>query len=184
LKNDVLAFVEKEPQAENPTIVVYPQCPPDMQWVNSDWKVGSYRVSETPISKPMAAMLDLLAWLRTSFPVDPARILVTGLSMGGYGAWDIVVRQPSLFAGALALCGGGDPSQAAVIRDLPLWAFHGDADQAVPVRGSRQMIAALRETGGHPLYTEAAGFGHHVWTLAYRDPAVVRWLLSQRRPAR
>lgn len=183
LKNDALAFVESGPQAENPTIVVYPQCPLDMQWVNNDWKDGSYRVSQTPVSKPMAAALELLTWVRTSFPVDPSRLLITGLSMGGYGTWDMVVRQPGLFAGALALCGGGDPSQAAVIRDLPVWAFHGDQDQAVPVRGSRQMIAALREAGGHPQYTEVAGHGHDVWTVAYRDPAVVRWLLSQRRPS-
>lgn len=184
LKNDALAFVESGAQAENPTIVVYPQCPEGMQWVNNDWKDGSYRVADTPVSKPMAAALELLKWAQASFPVDPARILISGLSMGGYGTWDLLVRHPSLFAGALALCGGGDPSQAAAIRDLPVWAFHGDQDQAVPVRGSRQMIAALRQAGGQPRYNEVAGRGHDVWTVAYRDPAVVRWLLSQRRPAR
>ena len=182
LVNDALAFVESGPQTENPTIVVYPQCPQGLQWVDRDWKKGSYRVADTPVSKPMAAALELVAWLRTSFPVDPTRILVTGLSMGGYGAWDIVARQPTLFAGALALCGGGDPSMATTIRNLPVWAFHGDRDEAVPVRGSRLMIAALREAGGHPRYTEVAGRGHDVWTVAYRDPAVVRWLLAQRRP--
>jgi len=181
LKNDALAFVEPGPQAESPTIVVYPQCPEAMQWVKADWKKGSYSLTNTPVSQPMAAVLELLAWLGASYAVDPARILVTGLSMGGYGTWDIVVRQPTTFAGALALCGGGDPSQAATIRDLPVWAFHGDRDEAVPVRGSRQMIAALREAGGSPRYTEAAGHGHDIWTAAYRDPAVVRWLLSQRR---
>jgi predicted peptidase len=184
LVNDALAFVEAGPQTENPTIVVYPQCPQGMQWVERDWKEGSYRIAETPISKPMAATLELLAWLRTSHPVDPTRILVSGLSMGGYGTWDLAVRQPTLFAGALALCGGGDPSQAAAIRDMPVWSFHGDGDQAVPVRGSRQMIAALRAAGGNPRYTEVAGRGHDVWTVAYRDPAVVRWLLSQRRTTR
>jgi predicted peptidase len=182
LVNDALAFVENGPQAENPTIVVYPQCPQGMQWVERDWKDGRYRVEDTPISKPLTATLELLTWLRANFPVDPARILITGLSMGGYGTWDLAVRQPTLLAGALALCGGGDPSQAAAIRDLPVWVFHGDADQAVPVRGSRQMIAALRAAGGHPRYTEVAGHGHDVWTVAYRDPAVLRWLLSQRRP--
>jgi len=181
LANDALAFVDPGPQDESPTIVVYPQCPQGMQWVNNDWKAGSYRVAKTPISKPMAAALELLAWLRASFAVDSTRILVTGLSMGGYGTWDIVVRQPTLFAGALALCGGGDSSQAAAIRDLPVWAFHGDRDEAVPVRGSREMIAALRDGGGHPRYTEVAGHGHDIWTVAYRDPAVLRWLLSQRR---
>jgi predicted peptidase len=184
LANDALAFMEHAPQTENPTIVVYPQCPEGLQWVKSDWKKGSYSFAQTSVSKPMAAVLELLASLQKSYPVDPARILVTGLSMGGYGTWDIVARRPNLFAGALALCGGGDPSQAPAIRDLPIWAFHGDRDEAVPVLGSRKMIAALREAGGHPRYTEVAGHGHDIWTVAYRDPTVVRWLLSQRRAAR
>jgi predicted peptidase len=182
LLNDALAFVDGQAQSEAPTIVVYPQCPEGMQWVNNDWKDGSYSLAKTPISKPMAAVLELLAKVRTSLPVDEKRILVSGLSMGGYGTWDIVVRQPKMFAGALALCGGGDPSMAATVRDLPVWAFHGDRDEAVPVIGSRKMIAALRGAGGQPRYTEVAGHGHDIWTVAYRNPEVVRWLLAQRRP--
>jgi predicted peptidase len=181
LANDALAFVEPAPQTDNPTIVVYPQCPEGMQWVNSDWKKGTYALSETALSKPMAAVLELLASLQKTYAVDATRILVTGLSMGGYGTWDILARKPDLFAGALALCGGGDPSQASAIRNVHLWAFHGDRDEAVPVRGSRKMIAALRDAGGNPRYTEVAGHGHDIWTVAYRDLAVVKWLLSQRR---
>lgn len=183
LANDALAFVEPGPQTDHPTLVVYPQCPEGMQWVNSDWKKGTYAIAKTATSQPMAAVLGLLAWLQKNHAVDPARVLVTGLSMGGYGTWDIVARRPALFAGALALCGGGDPTQASALRDLPVWAFHGDRDEAVPVRGSRTMIGALRAAGGHPRYTEVAGHGHDIWTVAYRDPAVVRWLLSQRRTA-
>ena len=81
----------------------------------------------------------------------------------------------------MPLCGGGDPSQVGWIRDLPVWAFHGDADSSVPVRASRTMIQALREAGGKPRYTEVAGGGHDVWTRAYRDEVAVDWLLSQRK---
>jgi predicted peptidase len=181
LGNDALGFIGPATQAENPTIVVFPQCPPDMQWVDAAWADGSYALARTPISQPMAAALRLLALLQAKFPVDPHRLLVTGLSMGGFGAWDIVARHPTMFAGALALCGGGDPSAAPAIRDVPVWAFHGDQDPAVPVRGSREMIRALRKAGGNPRYTEVAGGGHTVWTIAYRDVEVIRWLLSQRR---
>jgi predicted peptidase len=181
LGNDALAFTRPDVQHGTPTIVVYPQCPLDMQWVDAAWAHGSYRLAETPISRPLATALRLLAWLQTKYPVDPHRLLVTGLSMGGYGTWDIMARHPTLFAGALALCGGGDPTQAAAMRDVPIWAFHGDHDPAVPVRGSRLMIQALREAGGSPRYTEVAGHGHDVWTIAYRDVEVVRWLLAQRR---
>jgi predicted peptidase len=181
LANDALGFVRPEVQEGNPTIVVYPQCPKEMQWVDTPWNTGSYSLARTPISKPMAVALKLLATLQTQYPIAPNRLLVTGLSMGGYGVWDIIVRHPTMFAGALVLCGGGDPEHAAALRDLPLWAFHGDQDQAVPVRGSRLMIKALRKAGGSPRYTEVAGHGHDVWTVAYRDVEVMRWLLAQRR---
>jgi predicted peptidase len=181
LENDALALISPAVQAGNPTIVVYPQCPGDMRWVESDWKDGSYSLAQTPVSKPMTTALDLLASLQDRHPVDPNRVLVTGLSMGGYGTWDIITRHPTMFAGALALCGGGDPTQAQAIRDVPVWAFHGDQDPAVPVRGSRKMIQALRVAGGHPRYTEVAGRGHDVWEIAYRDVEVMRWLLAQRR---
>jgi predicted peptidase len=181
LSNDALGFIAPEVQKDNPTIVVYPQCPVDMQWVDAPWANGEYRLADTPLSKPLAAALRLLAWLQTKYPVDPRRLLVTGLSMGGYGTWDLLARQPSRFAGALALCGGGDPAQAAALRDVPVWAYHGDQDAAVPVRGSRRMIDALRKAGGSPRYTEIPGGGHDVWTIAYRDVAVMRWLLAQRK---
>ena len=181
LGNNALGFTRPAVQEGNPSIVVYPQCPLDMQWVDAPWARGSYSLAETPISRPLAAALRLLTWLQTKYPVDPNRLLVTGLSMGGYGTWDVVARYPGMFAGMIALCGGGDPTQAMVIRELPIWAYHGDRDEAVPVRGSRLMIRALREAGGSPHYTEVARHGHDVWTIAYRDVEVMRWLLAQRR---
>lgn len=181
LGNDALAFVDSAVQSEFPTVVVYPQCPAHLQWVDAVWTSPSYVLARTPVSKAMTAVVGLLERLRQHPAVDPARVLVTGLSMGGFGTWDLVLRHPSWFAGALALCGGGDPTQASLIRTLPMWAFHGEQDAAVPVQASRRMVAALREVGGSPRYSEVAGVGHDVWTIAYRDPGVVRWLLSRRR---
>lgn len=181
LKNDALAWIAPQAQAGHPTVVVYPQCPADMQWVDAPWAEGTYSMAETAISKPMVAVMSLLAALRQGLPIDANRIFVTGLSMGGYGTFDIIARNPALFAGALPLCGGGDPSQAPALRDLPIWIFHGDSDPAVPVRGSRQMVRALRDAGGSPRYTEVAGWGHDIWTRAYQDPNVLRWLLAQKK---
>jgi predicted peptidase len=183
LKNDALGLIRPEVQTPNPTIVVYPQCPSDRQWVDAPWAAGAYDLAQTPISGPMAAALKLLAALQAKYPVDARRLLVTGLSMGGYGTWDTLARKPTMFAGALVLCGGGDPAQAPALRDVPVWAFHGDQDQAVPVRGSRLMIKALRAAGGNPRYTELAGRGHDVWTSAYREVEPMLWLLAQRRRA-
>ena len=181
LKNDALAWTAQRAQAGYPTVVVYPQCPIDRQWVEAPWTDGSYSVAKTPISQPMAAVMQLLDALQNEFPIDAKRLLVTGPSMGGYGAFDIIARNPELFAGALPLCGGGDPSQAPALRTLPIWIFHGDSDPAVPVRGSRQMVRALRDAGGSPQYTEVASGGHNMWNVAYQDLKVLRWLLAQKR---
>lgn len=181
LRNHALAWTSALAQAGHPTIVVYPQCPAEMQWVDSPWSTGTYSIGEVPLSRPMAAVLALLASLRQELPVDEHRLLVTGLSMGGFGTFDLLARRPAMFAGAVALCGGGDPSQAQALRDVPLWIFHGDSDPAVPVSGSRRMVKALRGAGGTPRYTEVAGAGHDIWNLAYQDGEVLRWLLSQTR---
>jgi dienelactone hydrolase len=117
-------------------------------------------------------------------PIDPARISLTGLSMGGYGSWDLAARMPERFAAVLPICGGGDEATAAKIKDLPIWCFHGDADTAVRVERSRTMIEALRAAGGAPKYSELAGVGHDSWTPAYRDPDVLAWLFAQKKPAK
>jgi predicted peptidase len=179
LKNDALAWTTRQAQAGNPTVVVYPQCPSDAQWVDAPWSDGSYALAKTTISKPMAAVMNLLAALQQELPIDAKRLLVTGPSMGGYGTFDIIARNPTMFAGALSLCGGGDPTQGPALRHLPIWIFHGDSDPAVPVRGSRQMVRALRDAGGSPNYTEVASGGHNMWNVAYQDLKVLRWLLAQ-----
>ena len=82
-------------------------------------------------------------------PIDPARVYLTGLSMGGYGSWDLAERMPERFAALVPICGGGDEKQADRLVGLPIWAWHGDADGAVPVERSRRMIAAIKEAGGN-----------------------------------
>lgn len=181
LKNDALAWVQPALQDRHPAVVVFPQCPVDATWVDAPWDQGHYSVERTPVSKPMSAVLNLMTSLQKEFFIDASRLFVTGLSMGGYGTWDIIMRYPTRFAGALPLCGGGDPSQAPALRDLPLWVFHGEDDAAVPVRGSRLMIQALRAVGAKSRYSELPGVGHNVWIHAYRDLEVLNWLLSQTR---
>jgi len=181
LKNDALAWTARQAQAGSPTVVVYPQCPGDAQWVEAPWSEGSYSLAKTALSGPMSMVMNLLAALQQELPIDAKRLLVTGLSMGGYGTFDVIARNPDMFAGALSLCGGGDPSQGPALRNLPIWIFHGDSDPAVPVRGSRQMVRALRDAGGTPNYTEVAGGGHNMWNVAYQDLKVLRWLLAQKK---
>ena len=117
--------------------------------------------------------------------IDPNRLYVTGLSMGGYGTWEAIERWPNYFAAAAPIAGAGDPSKASVLTHLPIWAFHGSADTTVPVSGSRDMINAISAAGGNPRYTEFPDAGHAVWGYVYSLGAsssvsgFFPWLFSQ-----
>jgi predicted peptidase len=103
--------------------------------------------------------------------------------MGGAGTWNLIAHHPHVFAAAAICCGSMTPDAVTPLVHLPLWNFHGDADQTVPVAVSRSRIAALRKAGGHPLSTEYAGVDHNSWEWAFTEPALVDWLFAQRRPA-
>jgi predicted peptidase len=184
LVNGVLAFCDRKLQNRHAAFVVYPQCPEDARWVEAPWKEGRYEVDQVPISKPLSTALELLTALEKELSVDPQRRLIAGLSMGGYGTWDAIIRHPDRFAGAMPICGGGDPGKAAAARSVPVWAFHGAKDEVVPVAASRTMVQALRKAGGKVRYTEYPTVGHNAWDKAFADRRAITWLLSQRRPER
>jgi predicted peptidase len=109
---------------------------------------------------------------------DPKRTYLTGLSMGGMGAWSFAIAYPERWAAIVPICGRGDTSQAAKIAKIPCWDFHGGADTTVPTEGSRKMIAALKAAGGDPKYTEYPGVGHNSWDKAYGTPELYTWMLE------
>jgi predicted peptidase len=173
-------FLREEMRADHACFVVAPQCPDKLQWVDTPWTAEKHTMPERP-TVPLRQTLELLEKLPGEFAIDADRVYVTGLSMGGFGVWDALQRRPELFAAAAPICGGGDPAFAERIARIPLWAYHGDADTTVKVRRSRDMIAALKQAGGEPRYTEYAGVGHNSWTAAYRDEELYKWLFAQRR---
>ena len=113
--------------------------------------------------------------------IDQRRIYVTGQSMGGAGTWNVIANRPQLFAAAVICCGSISTEDGTEAMETPLWNFHGDSDKTVPVSVSRDRIAARRKRGGQPLYTEYAGVDHNVWEWAFTEPALVKWVFSQRR---
>lgn len=116
-----------------------------------------------------------------SLPVDRARIYVTGHSMGGAGTWHMIAQRPGFFAAAVPVCGRGHPEMASLMKDVPVWNFHGGLDNVEPVASSRAMIDALRKAGGRPRSTEYATLGHNAFAWAYTEPALVEWLFAQKR---
>jgi predicted peptidase len=145
-----------------PFIVVSPQCPEDLQW--------------EPI-----VLLTLLDDLGSKYEVDPDRIYVTGLSMGGFGTWRLAAFAPDRLAAIVPICGGGAKYWARQFASLPVWAFHGAQDSVVPPERSQVMIDELRKYGGQPKLTIYPEAGHDAWTETYNNPKLYEWLLEQKR---
>lgn len=174
-------FASVATRAKYPAFVVFPQCPDGKRWVEVEWTADSHELpSEESISLKLTR--ELLKSLQHEFRVDEKRMYATGLSMGGFGVWDLISRTPDLFAAAAPVCGGGDEHVADRLANLPIWTFHGDKDTVVKVQRSRNMIAAIEKAGGKPKYTEYPGVGHNSWTQTYADPKLMEWLFAQSRP--
>ena len=123
----------------------------------------------------------LLTHAVRKYHVDEDRIYLTGLSMGGYGAWALATAYPERFAAIVPICGGGRPSKAAALKDLPIWVFHGAQDNVVPLARSEAMVRAIEQLGGKVRFTVYPKAGHDSWTEAYQDPKLYQWLLAQKR---
>ena len=148
-----------------PALVLSPQCPNGDVW-----------------PQHFPALLHLLDTVAARHGADPERVVATGLSLGGAGTVHLVAAHPERFAALAPICGPWTWYYAnAEMARLPLWAFHGSADDVVSVVDSRRLVARVRELGGAPRYTEYPGVGHDAWTPAYADREVLDWLLAQRR---
>jgi len=145
-----------------PFIIASPQCPSGEYWN----------------AKILKGLVDDVT---SKHPVDKNRIYLTGLSMGGYGTWATAAAYPKKFAAIAPICGGGDAKNAKNYGKLPIWNFHGDADKAVPVRRSREMVSAVKKAGGNVKYTEYEGVGHDSWTRTYAGQKLYDWFLSHSR---
>ncbi len=134
--------------------------------------------------KPQALshMVGIIEDVKKEFSIDGSRLYVTGYSMGGYGTFNVVAKNPGYFAAAAPLCGGGNTSDAVKISTTPLWVFHGSLDDEIPPEESRKMVRAIQASGGKPIYTEYPKVGHGVWNYAYQDPKFWQWLFSQKKP--
>ena len=147
-----------------PFIVVSPQCPRDQWW-------------QTP------ALNDLFEEMMREYPIDPDRIYLTGLSMGGFGSWAFSMEYPDRFAAVVPICGGGDPRDVERIKGIPAWVFHGGKDGVVPLARSEEMVEALRAVGGRVKLTVDPEAGHDSWSKPYASDELYDWFLQQRRGA-
>ncbi len=174
-------FAKDENRQKYPCFVAVPQCPDGKKWVEVAWTLDAHKQPDEE-SVSLELTRGMLTSLQKMFRIDPKRIYLTGLSMGGFGTWDLITRTPDVFAAAAPICAGADEALADRVTKLPIWAFHGDKDGAVKVERSRRMIAAIEKAGGKPRYTEYPGVGHDSWTQTYANPEFMAWLFAQKRP--
>ena len=147
-------------KADFPFVVISPQCPKNKRW-------------------DVAQLHSLVTHVATTHKIDRSRMYCTGLSMGGYGTWAMIAKYPKLFAAAVPICGGGDPSTAKKIIGMPIWAFHGGADRVVPPTRSQAMIDAIHKANGqNAKLTIYPGVNHNSWTRTYSHAKVYEWMLS------
>lgn len=153
-------IVENDP--DFPFILVAPQCSARGYWESR-------------------SLLELLDHVTGRLRVDQSRVYVTGVSMGGYGTWELAMESPARFAAIAPICGGGDPLRAWRLREMPIWAFHGEEDDIVPLSETLVMVEAVRRSGGDPRLTVFPGVAHDSWVPAYAMPELYQWLLEHRK---
>lgn len=167
------------------SIIVAPQCPEDKQWVYTPWEKGNYSVSEVTESRELEAVLEILRKVASEYNVDRSRVYVTGISMGGFGTWDMLARHSSIFAAGMPVCGGGDPSMAKTLSEIPIRTFHGFLDNSVPTEGTREMYASIKACGkGKIRFTEFEDGDHGIWDRVYSDSKNIKWLFSKEKHIR
>lgn len=199
LKNAILQVVGDDKNNEwSSSIVIAPQCPSSTggntnsdvndpnKWAETNWTKGNYSQDNLPESKPLHAVAELIKEYAALDYVDADRIYVVGLSMGGFGTWDIISRYPELFAAAVPICGGGPSDRIEVLKSIPIYTFHGTADGAVPYAGTQAMYNAIVAAGGNNiLFHTFQGAGHGIWNdaITFKGsstlPDLEIWLFSQ-----
>ncbi len=152
------------------------------KWVYTDWTLGNYKMDELEESVWIKSAVALLKEKATELNVDTDRIYVMGISMGGFGSWYVMSKYPNLFAAGFPCCGAGDPSKADILKNIPIFTFHGEVDDVVPVSGTREMVAAIKTAGGDKIfYKEYPGVDHWSWDAAYGEKEIIAQMFACRK---
>lgn len=158
-----------------------PQCPTNQRWTDVDWKATQHEMKTNP-TWPLEVLMHAVDSLVVNDPrIDPCRIYIFGLSMGGYATWEYCMRRPELFAAAMPVCGGGDVANANRIRSTAIYAYHGTADNVVPCENSKSMVEATKKVNKNVHLVLLEGVGHNAWDQAFADTASLKKMMAVRR---
>jgi predicted peptidase len=166
-----------------PSYVLFPQCPKEGFWAALEQVDGQWLPTSKGSPEPsLHGVMKLVNNMTEQYPIDTTRIYISGLSMGGFGTFDYVAREPQRFAAAIAICGGGDTSYAHRYAHLPMKIFHGTKDNVVSAELSRASYAALLDAGATRVeYIEYPEGNHDIWNQAFNEKGILDWLYAQRK---
>ncbi len=183
MKNMLSVLFNHEDKAliEN-AIVVVPQCPSGQQWVDTPWSDGNYNHDSVPESNELKAVVELLGKIKNQFSTDENRYYAMGISMGGFGTWDLIMRHGDMFAAAAPICGGADLTKAELLKNMPIYTAHGKWDDTVPFGDStKAMVQALKDAGSTSVIYKEYSAGHVMWDNVAREPDILEWLFEQKK---
>lgn len=179
-------FLNPVNREKYPAFVLFPQCPQKAFWAYPD-RPASFAPAKMPRAQDPSAIFravkELLDTYLNNPQVDKQRVYIVGLSMGAMGTYDMISRYPEIFAAAIPICGTINPERLASVKgnDINIRIFHGDADDVVPVTGSREAYKTLKALGADVEYIEFPGCNHGSWNPAFNYPDFMEWLFKQQR---
>lgn len=150
-------------KADFPFVAISPLCPKDREWTDLH-----------------PSLINLLDKLKKKYRIDPERVYLTGLSMGGGGTWSLAMEYPERFAAIAPVCGYGDTSKVGRIKELPVWAFHGEKDDIISIHYQQVLVNALKAAGGDVKFTVYPEVAHDAWVKAYETPELYDWFLQHK----
>lgn len=178
-------FLDKKHRERYPAIVVFPQCPTQDYWAymeeqpQAGKRLRGFPIEETP-KRSLGLAMQLTEKIIQEAQVDPDRVYVMGLSMGGMGTFEILSRMPKTFAAAIPICGGGNLELAERYANTTnLWVFHGAKDDVVPPEHSRDLYQKLQSLGANVKCTEFPDANHNSWDPTFAEPLLLDWLFFQ-----
>lgn len=177
-------FLNPVNREKYPAFVLVPQCPEKDYWAYAS-RPSSFVPSEMPVGQEITPVLRAVKELLDTYldlpSVDRNRVYVVGLSMGGMATYDLAIRFPDIFAAAVPICGTVNPGRLADAVSVRFRIFHGDADNVVPVEGSREAYKALKKLGAEVEYVEFPGCNHGSWNPTFNYPGFMEWLFASRK---
>ena len=182
LKHGGALFIDSLNRVEYPAIVIFPQCPEDQSWVTlEDTEKSKFNLIDTQNpTKPLELVKRLVDYYIKNEAVDPKRIYIAGLSLGGMGTYDLICRYPKMFAAAIPICGAVNVARLKKVRKMPIRIYHGSIDNSVSPEYSRNAYMELKAKGSQKVeYIEFPGVEHNSWDSAFAQPDFLKWLFSQ-----